>query len=519
MKQDRIKVLALRVQNVKSVRAADLTFDGTLQIIAGDTGQGKTTVLESIRAGLMGLDPELINNDADSADILLVLNMAKIHRLVNRDGDETLLVTDQDGNKVKQAKRFLQAIAGRDIFNPIEWVQLGGGDKKGKTERLRQQRDQLLNGIPMVLDAKRVRRMAGEIDPACAIAIDELGFESVDFEQHGLAVCNELHGLCYEHRKALNIRADDADATLKITPAPDTMPPDVSLDVLQGRAAELRKAIAVGEAADERRAAILARQGTIATRIKGRRDQIETLCDPFDPQAVEQELATAEQKRAEVRESIAELERQLADLRQQEATITMEMEGVAEAAKLHALNVQDEAAFAETESELAAIPGDGKRKENAADLDVVLGQIRDREQLDRHEKAKATAAACRAKSDVFNELVNLFRDKLPKQLLWDAELPVPGLGIDGDTVTINGVPLHLLGTSEQMRVGVMVAAHLNPDCGFILVDRAESIGQKDLRALAEAAVEHGLQLIISRVDDEAEPGPGVTVMRDGAPVS
>jgi hypothetical protein len=83
---------------------------------------------------------------------------------------------------------------------------------------------------------------------------------------------------------------------------------------------------------------------------------------------------------------------------------------------------------------------------------------------------------------------------------------------------VDGVPLHALGTSQQIRTGVLVAAALNPRSAFVLVDGAESMGRADRLALADAAQELGLQLILTVVDPDAAPGPDVTVMREGESV-
>jgi hypothetical protein len=111
--------------------------------------------------------------------------------------------------------------------------------------------------------------------------------------------------------------------------------------------------------------------------------------------------------------------------------------------------------------------------------------------------------------------VTLFRDVLPSMLLARANLPLDGLAIEDETIVINGVPLHELGTSEQIRVGVVIASALNPLAGFVLVDQAESLGREGKKALASVAHELGLQLIMTVVDPDAVPGPGVTVMRGG----
>jgi hypothetical protein len=134
---------------------------------------------------------------------------------------------------------------------------------------------------------------------------------------------------------------------------------------------------------------------------------------------------------------------------------------------------------------------------------------------DAHDAASERAIKARQYADYFDKLVALFRDELPKRLVARMTMPAEGLAVESETIKIHGVPLHQLGTSEQIRVGVAIAAALNPQTGFILVDGAESMGRGDRLALAEAAKEQGLQLIMSFVDPDAEPKDGVVVMSHG----
>jgi hypothetical protein len=135
---------------------------------------------------------------------------------------------------------------------------------------------------------------------------------------------------------------------------------------------------------------------------------------------------------------------------------------------------------------------------------------------DALDAAAKDAHAARERAKRYDALVEFFRDTLPRELLANAELPVEGLSVDADQILINGIPLHQLGTSQQIRVGVLIASRLNPASAFILVDGAESMGKKDRAELAKVAHELGLQLIMTIVDPDAVPAPGVTVMEAGA---
>ena len=50
-----MKIIELQAENVKRLKAVDITPDGTLQIIGGRNAQGKSAVLDSIWLELSGV--------------------------------------------------------------------------------------------------------------------------------------------------------------------------------------------------------------------------------------------------------------------------------------------------------------------------------------------------------------------------------------------------------------------------------------------------------------------------------
>ena len=49
-----MKIIKLTASNVKRLRAVEITPDGTLQVVTGRNGQGKTSVLDAIWLALGG---------------------------------------------------------------------------------------------------------------------------------------------------------------------------------------------------------------------------------------------------------------------------------------------------------------------------------------------------------------------------------------------------------------------------------------------------------------------------------
>lgn len=531
----KVRILQLRARNVKSVKEVEIDHLGEIVEVRGDSGQGKTTILESIRGALEGLDPSMVRNGESAAEIELRLSEATINRIIPRDGKETLLVKDKNGKPIERAKEFLKTICGAATFRPIAWVQSGGGDGKGKTERQRNQRDTLLKALPIELTKEQVDiALAQFLGPEFVTAMGEVDLAGVDYSQHGLMVCSALQRACYDFRKGQNALVDAAEATLANTPPPDRAAPSIDLAECEARLEKCRKAFYQAQAAAP--TARQAERDKLASTIA---IEDAELPDPQDLNAAINEqhgsikiLNSAREKTATevdaARAEIERIEKLLVDARKALYS--------AEDAQRIAIREQDKAEkrLSDLEDFLERIERNEARKADLAALDKEIAgfdtqalatlekllkdaqAVRDARALqDKHDAAAVAAVQARERAERFDRLVSLFRDDLPKALIEQAELPVAGLGVNGDTITINDVPLHQLGTSEQIKVGVAIAEALSPRSGFVLVDGAESLGRGDRLALAEAAKERGLQLILTYVDPDAVPGPGVVVMAGG----
>lgn len=508
---ERIRFLGLRARNIKCLREVEITDTGDFLEIRGDSGQGKTALLDAIRAALMGLDPKMIRNGEDSAEVELTLSEALVNRITQRSGEETLLVKDEKGSpmKAKVAKDFLAALCDGSAFDPIAWVLLGGGAAKGQTERRRLQRLQLLEALPLTLTEKDVARAVRDLGGQCAAGLKEVNLDEVSFSQHALSVCAELGKACFEFRTLQNSKAEEAEETLRRTPAPEKAAPDADVKVCEKHEREARRELARGETLVETREAEVLQLEKARSEVK----RLEAL-KLRDVKAIADMITVHEGQIAEAETQIEELEKRARELRKAVRSTRETMKPL-EVEKLSAESLAAKRAFVENAAgAMGAADVDVAALEEAV-ANTVEGLRRRRDQ-DAHDEAAATATRARDWAETFTELVKLFRDDLPKELVAGADLPVEGLSVDEDEIFVNGVPLHQLGTSQQIGVGVDIAARLNTHAGFVLIDRAESLGRDDRRALMEEAKAKGLQPIMTFVDPDAKPGgEGVVVMKDG----
>jgi len=136
--------------------------------------------------------------------------------------------------------------------------------------------------------------------------------------------------------------------------------------------------------------------------------------------------------------------------------------------------------------------------------------IRDIEETNRKvranlEKARAEDEAAQYASD-YDKLTGQIEDKRAERmaLLNGADLPLPGLSVEDGVLTYNGKRWRDMSGSDQLRVATAIVRRLNPDCGFVLLDKLE---QMDLTTLTEFGrwleAEH-LQAIATRVSTGSE---------------
>ena len=100
--------------------------------------------------------------------------------------------------------------------------------------------------------------------------------------------------------------------------------------------------------------------------------------------------------------------------------------------------------------------------------------------------------------DGLTEQIESVREERSK-LLDSAELPLPGLSVKDGKLIYNNMPWDGMSGSDQLKVATAIVRKLNPQCGFVLMDKLE---QMDLETLQEFGVwlkQEGLQVIATRV--------------------
>lgn len=84
-------------------------------------------------------------------------------------------------------------------------------------------------------------------------------------------------------------------------------------------------------------------------------------------------------------------------------------------------------------------------------------------------------------------------------LLKSTELPLPGLSVEDGELVYNGQKWDNMSGSDQMKVSTAIVRKLNPNCGFVLLDKLEQMDLDTMKEFGTWLEQEGLQAIATRV--------------------
>ena len=145
--------------------------------------------------------------------------------------------------------------------------------------------------------------------------------------------------------------------------------------------------------------------------------------------------------------------------------------------------------------------------ESTAELEA---SIRDIEETNRKvranlEKSRAEDEAAQYASE-YDRLTESIQQKRAERmaLLNGADLPLPGLSVEDGVLTYKGKHWRDISGSDQLRVAAAIVRRLNPDCGFVLLDKLEQMDMTTLQEFSAWLEADGLQAIATRVSTGSE---------------
>ena len=145
--------------------------------------------------------------------------------------------------------------------------------------------------------------------------------------------------------------------------------------------------------------------------------------------------------------------------------------------------------------------------ESTAELEA---SIRDIEETNRKvranlEKSRAEDEAAQYASE-YDRLTESIQQKRADRmaLLNGADLPLPELSVEDGVLTYKGKHWRDISGSDQLRVAAAIVRRLNPDCGFVLLDKLEQMDMTTLQEFSAWLEAEGLQAIATRVSTGSE---------------
>ena len=135
-----MRIIKLQAENIKKLKAVEITPTGDIVVISGRNGMGKTSVLDSIWFALGGGEatkntPKPIREGEKAAHVSIDLGDIIVSRNWT-DNDKTYLkVENADGAVFKSPQKLLDEMVGRLSFDPLEFSMMSD----------REQRDVLLS--------------------------------------------------------------------------------------------------------------------------------------------------------------------------------------------------------------------------------------------------------------------------------------------------------------------------------------------------------------------------------------
>ena len=131
------KIIRLEAENIKRLRAVQITPQGNLITVGGKNANGKTSLLDSIAMALGGAastPDQPIRAGTSNAHVILETDDLIIERRYSVKNSPSLVVRTRDGLKLASPQAVLDKLTARIAFDPLAFVRM---DPRKQAETLR----------------------------------------------------------------------------------------------------------------------------------------------------------------------------------------------------------------------------------------------------------------------------------------------------------------------------------------------------------------------------------------------
>ena len=219
------------------------------------------------------------------------------------------------------------------------------------------------------------------------------------------------------------------------------------------------------------------------------KEQQDLLAKNGENQRKRNNLQQLKQKDMRLKDQVKTIEDQIESLKEKLYALTAE----------HTVIIQDIMTAEKTVKEL--------QDESTSEIEQSISNIEEtnrkiRANLDK-EKAQDDAREYTVQYDELTADVESVR-KQKIDLLKNAKLPLEGLSVEDGELTYNGDKWDNMSGSDQLIVSTAIVRKLNPNCGFVLLDKLEQMDLVTLQEFGNWLEAEGLQAIATRVSTGEE---------------
>lgn len=474
-------------------------------VITGKNGQGKTSIIEAIKAALRGAGPDKIKLGASKAEIFISTEELEVRRRITAAG--STVTVKKNGETIPKPQAYLDGIIGDFSFEPVRFFLMSS----------KEQTEYLLKAIPVKATLEQLKRWTKGL----LSALD--GFLPL----HGLEAISLAEKTLYDLRAADNARVKTLESTIRemesnIPAEAKAFNPADVLAVMEQISEAKAQANYVEEYARE-----IAACETLEQDLNADRDELRNKSEVrynelaaaqaaakiplVDTEMLDKRLKAENKRMEELRAQAREIEQQISKAKIQNSQV----QAAKEKADYIANDIKDMALSVKYIEEKLA-----KANVNRADLLKKMSNTNPieikplQEQLEGLMKAQEYQRDIDRLADMRNELKGVkesaeARDKAvktlqtvaPAEMLSEAKMPVDGLAYSAGQFTLHGVPIQNLSTSQKACLAVAVTRNLNKDYEIkaICLDNFESLDADTQKAFMEEAGKDGFQYFVSCV--------------------
>ncbi|RRC92746.1 chromosome segregation protein SMC [Erysipelotrichaceae bacterium OH741_COT-311] len=134
-------------------------------------------------------------------------------------------------------------------------------------------------------------------------------------------------------------------------------------------------------------------------------------------------------------------------------------------------------------------------EQNLQNIEEINAKIR--KNLDKEKAEEDAKFYADQYKELTTEIDSVRQSKL--DLLNNANLPLPELNIQNGNLIYKGQEWDNMSGSEQLKVATSIVRKINPDCGFVLMDKLEQMDIETMNEFGKWLEKEGLQVIATRV--------------------